>query len=358
MKIAIRADSSLALGSGHIMRCVTLARILVSFGYEIHFISLNLKGNMADFLKSYGFHVHLLQSNIVKDSLSIQQLIDAIKQTIQNDAEQTTDLLKKHGPFEWIIVDHYSLDVTWENIVSECVERIFVIDDLANRIHNCDVLLDQNFHLNPLDRYEGKIPRKCVALLGTKYMLFRSEFLNIKPRVRNGEIKRLLIFFGGSDLTNETSKTLKALLILKRENLYIDVVLGASNPHTQEIYDLCRKIPDTKIHVQIDYMAQLMNDADLAIGAGGASTWERCLLGLPALIIVLAENQRISIEELENKEVFVNLGSHEDVDENLIFYEIDRLMNEPYLVETMGRNALELVPHNDLFDIKDWKNIF
>ncbi len=359
MKIAIRADSGVVMGTGHVMRCLTLAEMLRTFGAEVHFIHRRLDGDLTNIIKAHGFDVHKLAEYAEYSSGSIKEVLKRMNENFVEDAEETIRILDRYGPFDWAIVDHYAFDIKWEKNISAYAKRIFVIDDMANRPHGCDVLLDQNFHFDMNSRYDGLLPEGCIKLLGPKYMLFRPEFRNIDIRkTRNGTICNLLVFFGGSDSTNETTKTLKALEQIKRTDLNIDVVVGGSNPHYLEVEQMCERVQGAVFHRQIDYMAELMNKADLAIGAGGSTTWERCLLGLPAIIIVLAENQKKGIEELEKHGAFINLGWYSSVNEETIGAYLRDLFDHPLRIVEMSNQAFKLVSRNSLCDEESWKEIF
>jgi UDP-2,4-diacetamido-2,4,6-trideoxy-beta-L-altropyranose hydrolase len=215
--------------------------------------------------------------------------------TQQLDAEQTRDALSGMS-LDWLIVDHYALDAVWEKTLRPLVKQIAVIDDIADRAHDCDVLIDQNLHDGSSDRYKGLVPEQCVLLVGPSYALLRDEFrmLRNNARPRSGHVRNLLVFFGGMDERNFTGRVLYALSRLELPALAVEVVLGAQHPHLEEIRRLCSS-HGFNCHVQTNRMAQLMSAADLAIGAGGAAVWERCCLGLPAFVIQTAINQEEQI---------------------------------------------------------------
>jgi UDP-2,4-diacetamido-2,4,6-trideoxy-beta-L-altropyranose hydrolase len=211
------------------------------------------------------------------------------------DAEQTREALSGTS-WDWLIVDHYALDVVWEKALRPLAKRIAVIDDIADRVHDCDVLIDQNLHEDSSDRYKGLVPEQCALLLGPSYALLRDEFreLRTSTKPRSGNVDRVLVFFGGMDENNFTGRVLYALSRLERPELAVEVVLGAQHPHLEEIRRLCSN-HGFNCHVQTNRMAQLMSAADLSIGAGGVAVWERCCLGLPALVIQTAKNQEEQI---------------------------------------------------------------
>ncbi len=204
-----------------------------------------------------------------------------------------------------------------------------VIDDLANRKHNCDIILDQNYYADMKLRYQGLVPKYCNQLLGPEYALLRKEFYVAKKtlRKRSGTIKNILVFFGGSDPSNETGKTLEALIQLKTTDLAINVVVGASNPHKDSLKLIC-DINNFNYLCQVSNMAQLMAEADLAIGAGGTTTWERCFLELPSIVIAIAENQVGLCEEAAKAGVITFLGVKECVTAKIIANELAKLQNK------------------------------
>jgi UDP-2,4-diacetamido-2,4,6-trideoxy-beta-L-altropyranose hydrolase len=219
------------------------------------------------------------------------------------------------------------------------------IDDLADRPHDCDLLLDQNLYDEPGRRYAGLVPERCTPLVGPAYALLRDEFgaARAKRKHRDGSVRRLVVFFGGSDPGDETSKALAAVRILRasRPELEADVVVGTSNPHRAKVEAICREIPGTRFHCQIANMAELMAGADLAFGAGGTASWERCCVGLPALAAILAENQRELLENAHRRGVAVSLGWADRITAEDYARAADTL--SPARLKEMEARCLELV---------------
>lgn len=277
MDVLIRTDASVAIGSGHVMRCLTIAELLSDHGCVVTFMMEPLPGNLIEFVKAKGFSV-----------------------------------VQEFKPAEICIIDHYGIDETWERSIRSEVKKIVVVDDLANRRHDCDVLIDQNMVPDLERRYDFLVPEHCVRLLGPRYLIMRGEFIRERQsaRVRDGNIERLLIFMGGSDPTNETMKVLAAMDDVKF--LQVDVVVGASNEMKTKIERKCAEL-GYAYHCQIDYMATLMGEADFSIGAGGSTTWERCYVGLPSSSTVVADNQMIATETAADLGAVWNLGWHEEV---------------------------------------------
>jgi UDP-2,4-diacetamido-2,4,6-trideoxy-beta-L-altropyranose hydrolase len=244
-----------------------------------------------------------------------------------------------------MVVDHYALDSRWEGKMRPFAGKIMAIDDLVDRPHDCDLLLDQNFHEDPDPRYVGLVPEHCRRILGPRYALLRPEFIDARKtlRDRDGIIRRILVFFGGSDVTNETGKALEALRRLGRPEIVVDVVVGATNPHRDEIRQLCMGMGNANDHFQVNNMAELMAKADLAIGAPGTATWERCYLGLPAITLVLAENQFPIAAQLSRTGSIVDLGWNTAVDADIIAAAVHRLADDPKQLKKMSFQGIELM---------------
>lgn len=294
MKVIIRTDASVAIGSGHLMRCLTLADELRKRGAEISFICREHPSNLNDLLEAKGYAVLRLDKPAVEYAMRSGDLAHAAWLGVpwEQDAADTLAVLGEDQP-DWLIVDHYAIDRRWEEQLRSHVGNIMVIDDLADRPHDCDMLLDQNLYREMEKRYDGLIPQTCQQLFGPRYALLRSEFAAARKglRQRDGKVRRVLVFFGGVDPTNETEKALRALASITDRDFVVDVVVGGGNPRKAQIQAICKSHGRFVFHCQIDTMAELMAEADLAIGAGGTATWERCAVGLPALVVAVAENQ-------------------------------------------------------------------
>jgi UDP-2,4-diacetamido-2,4,6-trideoxy-beta-L-altropyranose hydrolase len=158
------------------------------------------------------------------------------------------------------------------------------------------------------ERYTKLVPKKCLQLLGPKFALLRPEFKNARKKLkRKHKLRRILVSFGGSDPTNQTSKVLRAIMFLD-SRYEIDVVVGNSNPYRRSIKHLCSSIPSVSFHYHVNDVAKFMANADLAVGGGGSMTWERCCLGLPTIVAILSENQRLLTEEVAKIGCVINLG--------------------------------------------------
>jgi len=295
LKVVFRVDASLVIGTGHVMRCLTLAQVLKENGANVEFICRKHKGNLIDKICSSGFNVHelgLLEEIKVDNKLTHSPWLSV---TQQQDADDCIDILKADKS-DWLIVDHYALDEQWQKRLKPYYEKLMVIDDLADRKHQCDILLDQTFGRQQED-YLVWTPGGCELLLGSQYALLRPEFSKWRPysiEHRSAlELKQLLINMGGVDIDNVTEKVLDELKICNLPNdLHIVVVMGSSAPYLESVKSKAITLP-YKIEVKVDVgnMAEIMANSDIAIGAAGSTTWERCCLGLPTIQIIIAKNQ-------------------------------------------------------------------
>jgi UDP-2,4-diacetamido-2,4,6-trideoxy-beta-L-altropyranose hydrolase len=212
------------------------------------------------------------------------------------DAAQTVTALLGRRP-DWLVVDHYALDMAWEGVLAEHASRLLVIDDLADRGHRCDLLLDQNLGREAAD-YAARVPTGSRVLVGPRYALLRPEFAALREyslsRRAGPAPTSILVTMGGIDRDNATAAVLKALRnCVLPGHCRIRVVMGAAAPWLAQVRELAAQMPwPTELCVDVENMAQLMADSDLAVGAAGTTSWERCCLGLPTLMLVLADNQR------------------------------------------------------------------
>lgn len=342
-KTVFRVDSSFQIGSGHLMRCLTLAERWQDTS-EIFFISRDLPGNMTGLIEERGYNL-LLLPNIEKDvSLTGYEAWLTVKKS--TDMEQCGSLLADLRP-ELLVVDHYALDEEWERAVRPLVKEIMVIDDLADRKHDCDILLDQNYSPDFLTRYNGLVPSDCRLLLGPRHVILRREFYEQKPRKRDGTVKNILVFFGGSDLTDETMKSLLAIENLKRDDITVNVVVGSSNKNKEAVRLFCAERKQMNYFCQVNNMAELMQQADLALGAGGTTTWERCYLGLPTLLISIAENQEKSSMILGKKGIINYLGKSEDITADILSRELEKIIDKKDYLLLLQKRSLLLMENSN-----------
>lgn len=314
--IIFRADASLQIGTGHVMRCLTLADALKAQGATCEFICREHPGNLIAYIQSKGYDAHSLSMGKTADTdLTHSKWLGS---TQAQDAEACAPILNKLQP-DWLAVDHYALDTRWETKLAPYYQKLMVIDDLADRVHQCDVLLDQTYGRDEYD-YVELVPNSCSLLCGSNYALLRPEFAELRAyslqRRPQPQLRRLLVTMGGVDKGNVTNRVLNCLRSCHLPpDCEINVVVGSSSPNLAKIQSTSKTMPWlTKIHVGVNNMAELMAESDLAIGAAGATSWERCCLGLPTTMIVLAENQQKIAQELfkAGAAIELNIDRQED----------------------------------------------
>jgi UDP-2,4-diacetamido-2,4,6-trideoxy-beta-L-altropyranose hydrolase len=287
MALAVfRCDASAPLGSGHVRRCLTLADALADVGWSCRFLTASSSLEVVPALKSGRHEIVVLENP---------------------EADRPVDLDKFADAFALFVVDHYGRGRDFDQSWRDLSERILVIDDLANREHDADILIDQTLGRTPAD-YETLVPSHCHLLLGPVYALLRPEFSASRwialERRASLATRRLFISVGGTDPLRLTQRVLAGL-----ENTHLDgadIVVGPSDPGADRLeHEAYRTGTDIVVHIDPDDVSPIMVRADLAIGAVGVSAWERCCLGLPSLLIVVAANQT------ENADRLVECGAAE-----------------------------------------------
>lgn len=320
MNIVFRVDASIKIGSGHVMRCLTLANALKKQGIKVQFICRDHSGNLISFIQGTGYQVfslkHHKETTNLNSSLAHANWLGCSQ---EQDAIECEAILQ-NNQVDWLIVDHYALDIIWEKILNPYCKKLMVIDDLADRHHDCTLLLDQTYSRKDHD-YLPWVTGNCQLLLGSNYALLRPEFTewrqySLKRRM-NPEFKNLLITMGGVDQDNITGDVLNALKQCDLpKDLTITVIMGITAPHSEAIQKIAQTMPyKTDVRMGVNNMAEIMANADLAIGSAGVSTWERCCLGLPSIVIQLAENQKNILQNLTKKGI-CEVINHLDLSES------------------------------------------
>jgi len=320
MNVIFRTDASLDIGSGHVLRCLTLARVLREKGANCRFICRKHKGNLIDKIRSNGFNINELE--VLEDIEVDYKLAHShwLGSTQQQDADDCIDIIKVEKT-NWLIVDHYALDEQWQKRLKPYYEKLMVIDDLADRKHQCDILLDQSFGRQQED-YSGRTPEGCELLLGSKYALLRPEFAKWREfslvRRNKPKFKQLLINMGGVDVNDFTGQVLDELKTCTLpSDVNVTIVMGRTAPHLESVKSKAIMLTyKTEVKIDVGNMAEIMANSDIAIGAAGATTWERCCLGLPTIQLITAYNQEFIASKL-NKINAIKLVEIDDVVENL-----------------------------------------
>lgn len=331
-RVLFRPDASLRMGSGHLMRCLTLADALAARGVTSLFACNASDGFDVSPITARGHTLHML----------------APFGNIMEDARATAQLVAAHAP-DWLIVDHYGLDAVWEAACGQPQDRLCVIDDLANRSHACGWLFDSGMHRRIAD-YAPLVPEGAEVRCGPDHALLRPEFADARPhslaRRRDAVPRRLLITMGGVDADNVTGAVLDAIAaLLKRRTLRIDVVLGRNAPH-REAVAACLEGHGLEgtLHVDVSDMAGLMARADLAIGASGGTALERLCLGLPAIILCLADNQLAAAAAMQAVGVACYAGDARQAGwQERLQAHLEACLDDPARLTAMSARAAALV---------------
>lgn len=331
LRVIIRSNASSRLGTGHIKRCVTLASLMrAKLGADILFVcNADLPHSLKEEIDANGFLIHLLSEE------------DRVSNDIERDAQET--ILALNGRYDLLIVDHYGLDIEWEQKLRPYTDRILIVDDLANRKHDCDILLDQNLYSNSQYRYDDLVHKNTKKFLGPGYALLKNDFFELgehaNVRKRCG---RVLVNFGGSDPTNELAKMLPVVLSEVGKRLEFILVAGPANPLKEKLRGLFSVIPHVQFYEEHN-MAELLSWADIAIGAGGISMWERCFMGVPAMVISVADNQIATIAEAANCGLIWDLGPSESVNDRKMISFLERILENPKELEEKSKLGLTLM---------------
>ncbi len=318
----IRADASLEMGTGHVMRCLTLANALVERGHDCHFVCRKQPGNLAKTIKQNGFGLTILSMPQEPGNMQSKLAHAAwLGCSQEQDAEQVIRALAKLGitDVDCLVVDHYALDITWEKILRARVGRLMVIDDLFDRQHYCDIIVNQNLGTTT-EQYQELVPQGCHILAGISYAMLRPEFVRFRQQSLEYKSKphpkQLLITMGGVDPDNYTGRILQKLKACNSKLLEkIVVVLGETAPHRASVEHHAAELPfDVEIKVAVNNMAEIMAQADVAFGAAGSTSWERCCLGLPTMLFVIADNQAKVAKLLEQHDAIVAADINADAE--------------------------------------------
>ena len=336
MRVLIRADASLAIGSGHITRCLTLARMLRSQGAEVVFACRELPGHLLDRLREQGFTAYGLPARYANEPVAadIETLLPW-----QADIDAMVPALAAEAAFDWLIVDHYALDAEWQKAARQFAPRLMAIDDLANRRHAVDLLLDQNFS-GTLQAYAPWVGKRCRLLLGPHYALMREAF-QCEPVAIKAVVRRIIVNFGGFDAVGHTYEAMKALM--NHPRLEVDFIAGLGNPAWATLQALAEGRSNWRLQTHVSDFAPLMAEADLFIGAGGGTTWERAAFGLPTICVAVAANQQRNAELLAEAGMHLYLGTTAQATVERLQQAIGVLVDNPWLRHSFARQSRQLV---------------
>ncbi len=298
LKVVFRVDASGEVGFGHLSRCINLAEVLRSRGNEVSFVCRD------DEAKSFSALEDRLFTTVLLPMLSAGEVVNQ-----QEDAKQTIQALLGERP-EWLIVDTYMLDKVWERLMRPHVAKIAVIEDLSSRVHDCDLLINQNYSERSATSFAKFVPKTCEILLGPRFALIGEHFRRLRElkSMQTPELKRIFVFCGGSDPQNLTQQVIDEISYSELSNVVVDVVVGAQNA-SFERESAIKLNANVKIHDAGGEFARIMSRADLAIGAGGTTSWERMCLGIPSIVVSIAENQNSACEKLGRDGLVNYLGT-------------------------------------------------
>ncbi len=301
MKVAFRADASLYIGSGHIARCMTLAGELRRRGAEITFVSRAHPGHQIALLERAGFTAAILSG----EGLQPPQTEDYAAWRGVSEDQDARETLAAVGTCDWLVTDHYGLGTTWEGLVRSGAAKIAAIDDL-NRAHDADLVIDQNLSDRPA-RYD-QTPASAKKLLGPAFALLGEEYRAVTRVTVRDDVARICVFFGGADPKGAVVAAAEALSSPPFAGVHLDVVVGGASPHRRTLEAWAARRGRAAVHAGLPGLSTLMATADLAVGGGGIAMLERCCIGLPQIVLTIAENQVPGTRALAAQNAVVHLG--------------------------------------------------
>lgn len=341
MNVAFRVDASPQIGTGHFMRCLALAEGVRQNGAGVRFVARHLPPHFRAMLAERGCDAAALGAPCPGGESADTPHAAWLGTSQAADAHETALALDGRH-WDWLVVDHYALDARWETPLRAHARRILVIDDLADRAHDCDVLVDQNLYADMDTRYAGKVPAACELQLGPRYALLRREFREARTAAapRTGPVRRVLVAFGGIDAENRTTLAVEAVAASHLSQADVDVVTGAGHAHRDAVAAACARY-GFRHHRQTTRMAALMASADLSIGAGGITVWERCSVGLPALAMPVAANQDRMVAEAGRRGLLWIVGADDSA--ATLAARLDAAAADGPAREAMSRHGFEAV---------------
>jgi UDP-2,4-diacetamido-2,4,6-trideoxy-beta-L-altropyranose hydrolase len=342
MKVAIRADASREMGTGHLMRCLTLSDSLVAAGMEVVFLCSSASAPWRAVIEAHGHRYVRVPVEAPAHGRPMDPSpphADWLPWGQQADAAAVLAVLP--DAVDWLIVDHYALDARWELAVRPRAGRLLAIDDLADRPHACDVLLDHNPQDKGEARYCGLIPPDALRLIGPQYALLRPGFAEARAlrTPGGGKLQRINVFMGGTDSVGATLLVLQALSTSVLADISVDVMIGGASSHLPAIRDRARSRGNTMIHVDTPEVASLLAAADLAIGAGGVAALERCCLGVGSVTVSVAANQEPALAALTRAGAILHLGKFDQLEATTLRNCVIALRRDPGLLATISAAA-------------------
>ena len=321
--LLVRADADSARGSGHIMRCLALVQAWCA------------RGGLAFFLSRCA-------NEVLRERI---QAAGACFFSLSGDADlEATFSSVTDVKASFVVLDGYDFDLNYQHGLRAAGCSLMVIEDMVRLPrYEADILLNQNLGA---ERLEYDCNPDAALLLGPKYALLRREFSVWRSRLHTvpETARKILVTMGGGDLDNVTLKVIRGLRQLEIARLEIRVVAGPANPHINELREAADTFPGRiELLTYVSDMAPLMAWADLAVTGAGSTCWELACVGLPAVVLVIAENQRPIAEELGAAGVVFNLGWHAEVSADRIGSTVDGLLYSSFRRLRMSQRGRTLV---------------
>jgi len=345
--VIFRVDATSATGGGHLSRCVSLALACNKLGLKTEFIcSSGTRTTVDKILKLHNISFSFLPAESSAAAVSDDSMSSSIDYQTW-DAQSVIDILKgKAEKAQWLVIDSYRLDIIFEKIMRATVNKICVIEDLPNRNHDCDLLIDQNWKSTAVGEYENRLPPNCKLLLGPEFALLDSSIIDVGRKNNSiSDIADVLIYFGDADAQNQTEFVLNTIDCSLFEGIRVNVVLGWTNRHAATVRSKFQR----PRHIEIEFFQSssgffdLMKRSDIAIGAGGTSIWERMFIGLPAIVISTAVNQERSCLGLYHEGLIVYLGSWLEVNQSKLRTAFLNATQSPTLLSSMSSRGKKLI---------------
>ncbi len=360
-RIVFRVDSAPAIGAGHVMRCLALASELDKRGAKLLFVCREFESSLCQLIRFRGYELICLPAS---KQPSVRDLSTWLGESIARDAEQTQSAISHwlggnenhNAKADWLIVDHYVIGRDWHRIMQSVTKQLMVIDDLADRHYQCDLLLDQTFGRQQSD-YEPLVSSFSetdvipTLLLGARYALLRTEFSEQRQASLDWRDHRdhrlpfqILVNLGGADIDNTTMSVVLALAALDNaDELSVTVVVGGQYSHLNQLNDVVAESNlNCRVRQNVQNMAQILVSTDLVIGAAGSSTWERCTLGIPTILIINADNQTLIANNVAGAGAAFVLDARKGLDHQALRASTDALINTPATLQSMSQSARKI----------------
>lgn len=346
MEVIFRVDATARIGHGHLSRCLALADALMEMGLTSTFVMGDRSQRASSRVEAAGHGVVVLPPVGHSEGKRDRWL----KGSWEDDARRTVECVHRKE-VRCVIVDQYGLDIRWERFVGRRLKvPVVVVDGVADRAHHCELLVDPTYHPESGERrWRSLVPAHTKLFVGPRYAMLRPEFseaLGLR-KDRGGAVEELLVAFGGSDPVGATELSVDAVRPLSRRGVHTTVVAGASKPGMDRLRNICARREDITLYVDTDEMAGLMAGADLAIGGAGTMTWERAFLGLPAIVVAIADHQVDVAAPVAEFGAIRFVGKIEDIDQTRLHDEIEALMDEPAELRAMARRSRRLMGKMD-----------